>query len=447
MKAAHWIWRCLWPVWMAHAMAQPSRGMLQIGGVTVVYHRLPKKTVAVQVLFRGGGARYAPPGKEGIGLLALATLLRSGTRQLPRQQFYQEMARYDIRTRYYARYEYAGIEIQYFAKADRHPERFVADIFLAPHFDSAAFEEAKKDVLQLIEQRREDLQVRSMERMSAEIAREWGMEYRSPYGTEASIRSITLDEVRHYYQQRMQRPEEVVVSIVGGFDPARMWRWLEAILQNAPRSASSLPVQEYPTEVWFHDTMLRVLPDDQSLPFLAVVWGGVGLEHWDYPALFLAFMALEDRFVLGKCGVQTTGVRYLRTDELSDVGFPLALMGLYIQSPYPLPAAAEMKKCIDEWRAEGISATELVSIQSLSLTQQGIDQWSSAGLAMVYAHYQLVHGDWQARDKMLGVVRSLSVEQVNSAIRRYLRGMRWYYVGDPVLVSDTAVFYSPPPEK
>ncbi len=440
-----------WVLGLAGVWAQlgpADRRLFTVNDVTVIHHYIPNGVVAVELVFRQSGTVYGPPGKEAIGILALATVLEGGTRTYPREKFQELLARRGVRMTYYATPEYVAVRWEYPADEQQFLVSVFTELFTRPLFDSLALEEAKRAVAARIRRRSEVADAVVADKVYAHVGRLIGYPYHPPYGTIEALPSFRLEEVRTYYFDRLLNASALVLAIVGERPYDQVKEWAQRVLPRIPKRRS-IPPPKVPLKPWlgFADNRLVRIPAALPHPTVVAVLGSASPVDSAAEALQMAINAFNDRIVLGKYILRHMQVDMLPDNDGPAYVFPHSLIGVQIECSSPEYGARKVKQWLDEWYRDGISAIEVSSIQSLMATSHAVMWWSNANLAHFYAHYHVIYGDWLAKEKALRRVKLLTAAEINRTVRRRLQGIRWIYLGPDGLLEDTTVFYRPLGEK
>ncbi len=431
--------------WAQESRIDTSRHFLRINGSEIIHHYIPNGMVAAELLFRRSGSVYAPPGKEALSILALATIFEAASRRLTPNRLYEALARHGVTISYFATPEYVGVRWSYPKESQEFLVELFTELFVHPTFDSQAFANAKWEIASRIHQRNEEIDVQLMEQVYRKMASLFDYPYRSPYGRLSALDSLTLDEVRQHYYTRLLNASAIVLAIVGDRPYIEVKKWANRVLPRIPRRVA-LPPKANSMEwaIWLDHSRLYRFPVELSPSMLYVTMGVMAPFHPDYTPLMLAYTAFYDRIELGKYSLDYLTVRPLPSSEEEDgMQFPYDVLGFRLHSPLPEMGGKQFFDLLVSWQRNGISEVEVASARSLLLTLSAAEHWSNANLAHSYAHYQVLWDDWRIPEKFLQRLRLISAVEVNKVIRRRLKGIWWFYFGSEGLLQDTSVFYFP----
>ena len=259
-------------------------------GVTawlVESHSLPM--VSVEVAFKAGAA-YDPRGKRGVAGL-MAGLLSEGAGGFNSQDFQEQVE--GLGMRLHTGTGLLGVNIG----MDALPE-VIDDAF---HLFSLAIQEPEftekdftrlKDAALAVRGRVEESPKRLALEAFANLVYGRHHAYASPVpGTEATLKNITLKDVRRQHKKMFTR-RNMVISVVGAITPQRLKALLEKHFKNLPQG-KALPVIQAPTM-----QPAAVYKKVKDIPQTTIVMGHKGLnrEDEDY------FAALFANHILGGGG-------------------------------------------------------------------------------------------------------------------------------------------------
>jgi zinc protease len=195
-------------------------------------------TVAFSVSF-GAGSRHDPPGKEGLAYLAGLMLAEAGTKHRRYEEILEAL--YPLASDYGVRIDKERTTLTgrtHRDNVDRYVPLFT-EAYLAPAYDARDFERLKSDAINEIEN---TLRYASDEELGKAALHAFVFEGTSyahpPEGTASGLRSVTLDDVREFHRVHFTA-ENVVIGLGGGFDDA-LARRLTATKQALPAAASTV---------------------------------------------------------------------------------------------------------------------------------------------------------------------------------------------------------------
>ena len=256
------------------------------GADTVEMHIEADPSVSMAVWFDAGSADD-PPGKEGLAYVTGQLLSDGGTTELSYQEILDEL--YPMAAGYSVRVDKEMTTLSgrvHEDNLDAYLDLFIA-AFVEPAFDDADFERIRTDAINSIEKTLryasdEELGKSALERLVFE-----GTAYSHPVtGTVAGLRSLTVDDVKGFYRDRLGA-NGAGLAIGGGYpDEAR--RKLESAIAKLPAGGAAPEAKSIaPKAVEGRRVLLVDKPGaDASISFGHPI--SVRRGDRDYYALFIA---------------------------------------------------------------------------------------------------------------------------------------------------------------
>ena len=90
-----------------------------------------------------------------------------------------------------------------------------------------------------------------------------------------------------------------------------------------------------------------------------------------------------------------------------------------------------MRSAIKELQVGLLDADGLKRLEQQFLTEYFLDNETNGAQADFLARSQLYRGDYHAADRFVDELRSVTPEAVRRVAGRYMKGIRFAYVGDP----------------
>ncbi len=225
------------PIQFQPPVAKDYRVVLGNGMVVYIAEDRALPLVNVGITVRTG-SWLEPAGKEGLAALTGSLMRRGGTKSLTAEQL-------DERLDFLAAQVGADIgatagSASLNCLADNLDESLAlfVEVLKQPRFQEDRLTLAKEQALQEMKKRNDE---------SAEIeSREWGMLLYGPefflnhYSTEASVRSITRDDMVGFHQKYFY-PANMIAAVSGAFSRPEMLRRLESAFSGWPSSKTEVP--------------------------------------------------------------------------------------------------------------------------------------------------------------------------------------------------------------
>ncbi|MGH7633659.1 MAG: M16 family metallopeptidase, partial [Gemmatimonadaceae bacterium] len=296
--------------------------------------------------------------------------------------------------------------------------------------DSTAVELVRSQVLSAVEQRRDspDDYVEYLADSVAYAGHPYALE---PAGTELSIARITPAELRRYRATQLVTSRMLLV-VVGNVDRASVERLVSRTIGQLPRGNYAwMPPPALGDRPPTADLVERELPTNYILGYFT----GPAAAEPDYQALRVACAVLGGRMF--------TEIRSRRNltyaVEAPFVERDISAGGLYVTTVYPDSVLDLMHGEIADLQSGLIDPDNLRVVVSQFITEYFLNTETNAEQANFLARAQLYQGDWHAADRFEAELRTVTPQEVRAAARRYMRNIRFAYIGDTSKVSRSLI--------
>lgn len=240
--------------------------------------------------FRGGSA-LDPKGKEGLAEMT-SSLLDEGAGKLDSQAFQGELENNSIDLRFGADPDAFSGSI----RALKEYQDMAADLLrlalTEPRFDAAPVERVRGQFLSRVRRRgeRPGYAARRAWRRAVFRNHPYGREHT---GTEASLKSITVADMRAFLKSRLAR-DVLVVGAVGDIDEKTFGKLMDRAFSALPAKAARAKVAEAKIS-----GAGRVIVTERDIPQSVVVFGQKGIKRKD-PDFYAAYVV---NYILGGDGM------------------------------------------------------------------------------------------------------------------------------------------------
>ncbi len=434
-------------------------------GVDMIRYPVPDDaTVSFTVWFKVG-SQNDPPGKEGLAALTGDMVSDGATANNTYEQILEKL--YPLASGYGVRVDKEMTTVQGRTHVDNVDHYFplFSDAFAAPAFTEEDFERLRSDQLNYLEK---TLRYSSDEDLGKAALVSFifdGTTYENPTeGTVQGLESITLDDVKAFYQQHYTQAN-AMLAIGGGFDAALEAKF-QATLGQLPAGETTTSPAINPAAIDGRKVLLVDKPDaDASISFGFPINAPRGSR--DYYALWIANSWLGEHrnssSHLYQVIRETRGMNY--GDYSYIEAFPQGG-----QRQMPPPNVARQHQLFQIWirtlpNEEALFATRAALRELTHLVQQGMSEEAFALTRSFLRNYHLHFAEttqdrlgYAVDDRFYGIggeghlaqfgemLESITREEVNAALERHLQleNIKFAIVtGDAeglreVMVNDTA---------
>ncbi|MBA3578630.1 MAG: insulinase family protein [Gemmatimonadaceae bacterium] len=409
------------------AAAQPpsddNTAAFDVDGIRVILRKTDNNIVAAN-LYLLGGARQLTPQNAGIELMLLDASER-GTRNYSKESLRRKMSRLGTGVVIDAEKDWTMFGIRSTTEVFDSTWAIFADRLMYPLLQPAELDIVRGQFLSAVSQRRDDPD--ALARYLADSIAFAGHAYAVPVGgTQASITQLTPSTLRDYQRSQMVKSRMLLV-VVGDVERSK----LESLIRG---SLAQLPAGSYrwtlPAAAPRGSSM--VVFEQRPLPTNYVVgyYAGPLANERDLQALRIATSVLTGRMF---ADIRT------RRNLTYDVHAPFvenaaALGGLYVTTVSPAVTVGLMREHVTELQRELIDAEGLKRLSAQFVTEYLLDNETNAAQADFLARAELFRGDYRVAERFVDELRQVTPQEVRAVAQKYMKGMRFAYVGDSTQV-------------
>jgi zinc protease len=392
-----------------------------VAGVDVI-HRRTNNNLVVANLYLLGGVTLATDRTAGLEPMLLEVTER-GTRKYPAERLRRAMARTGSEIGTVPQEDWTVFALR--TTTDRLDSAWsiYADRLLHPTLDEAGFAFVRENRVAALRQR-QDSPDALLEYLADSVAFAGHPYGRSPVGTEESLSTITLQDLREFHRTQMVKSRMLLV-VVGDVSRAR----LEQMVRT---SLGTLPAGDY---AWRMPDAGGARPgasvhlEPRRLPtnYILGWWTGPPAGHADVPALRVASAILSGRLFAEIRSRRN--LTYAVEARFRDRG--LTSGGLYVTTTRPDTTLAIMRTEIRNLQMFTLPTEYLGPLIQQFLTEYFLDNETSGKQADFLARAALYQGDHRAAERCVDDLRNVTGDEVRRVAERYMTKIRFAYIGDP----------------
>lgn len=391
-----------------------------VDGVKVVLRNNPANNVVVANLYLLGGPRLAGE-KAGIEPVLL-DISERGTLRYPKAVLRKKMANLGSEIVVRPTVEWTMFGIRTSSEVFDSTWSIFADRVMNPTIAASEVEIVKAQYRLALTQQNDNPDALAS-RLADSIAFA-GHPYAMPLaGTVESLAGINVSALKAFHQTQMVKSRMLLV-VVGNVDSAHVARLVRSTLARLPAGTYKWePPAVLPSGAPNVVIVQRPLPTNYLLGY----YSGPPATSPDYQALRIATAVLTGRLF-----------SEIRTREnlTYDVHAPfldraVSAGGLYISTVSPDRSLQLMRAAIDELQRETLDAGGLDRLAQQFVTEYFMDNETNAAQADFLARAQLYRGDYRLAERFMDEVLSVTPADVQRVARKYMKGFRFAYVGDP----------------
>jgi zinc protease len=393
----------------------------EVAGIPVILRRVPANNVVAANLYLLGGTRQLTPETQGIELLLLEASER-GTAKYPKEALRRRMAQLGSAIGVSPGLDWTAIGLRSTVAGFDSTWAILADRLVAPRLDPAEVAQVQEVLVTAVRQRRDSPDA-LLEHLADSIAFVGHPYALDPVGTEASLAALTVDALKRYHAEQVVTSRMLLV-VVGNVSRARVERLVRTTLGRLPRGGHAWSLPEPPAALpGAYVIEARTLPTN----YLQGWFHGPRADTREYTALRLACAILSGRLF--------TEVRSRRNLSYS-VNAPFeerafATGGLYVTTTQPDDVLLVMQQQLAALKDGRITDEGLERLVQQFIVTYFLDNETNADQANMLARAALYRGDFRAAARFVDELRSITPTEIRDAARRYMKDVRWAYVGDP----------------
>lgn len=403
---------------MALASATTS---FDVAGVHVILRQNDANNVVAANLYLLGGARQITDANAGIEPILLEVSER-GTAKYPRNAIRRAMARLGSEIVVAPNSDWTMFGIRSSTEVFDSTWAIFADRVMRPMLNKNDVGLVKAQYLSGIRQRRDDPD--ALADYLADSITFVGHPYAvSVLGNEKSIQGLDSATLREYQRTQFVTSRMLLV-VVGNIDRPHIERLVTETIGQLPRGSYKwTPPPRIPEASTALVVERRQLPTNYILGY----YSGPLASGADYQALRVATSVLTGRMFAEIRTRQnlTYDVHAPFVDHAATAG------GLYVSTVAPDTTLKLMRAAIVDLQQGMLDPVGLRQLEDQFITEYFLDNETNAAQADFLARSQLYQGDYREADRFVAQLKSVTPEAVQRVARRYMKGFRFAYVGDP----------------
>lgn len=403
---------------MALASATTS---FDVAGVHVILRQNDANNVVAANLYLLGGARQITDANAGIEPILLEVSER-GTAKYPRNAIRRAMARLGSEIVVAPNSDWTMFGIRSSTEVFDSTWAIFADRVMRPTLNKTDVGLVKAQYLSGIRQRRDDPD--ALADYLADSITFVGHPYSvSVVGNEKSIQALDSAALKEYQRTQFVTSRMLLV-VVGNIDRPHIERLVTETIGQLPRGSYKwTPPPRIPEASTALVVERRQLPTNYILGY----YSGPLANGADYQALRVATSVLTGRMFAEIRTRQnlTYDVHAPFVDRAATAG------GLYVSTVAPDTTLKLMRAAIVDLQQGMLDPVGLRQLEDQFITEYFLDNETNAAQADFLARSQLYQGDYREADRFVSQLKSVTPEAVQRVARRYMKGFRFAYVGDP----------------
>jgi len=413
----------------ASAQTDTATTRFDVNGLQVIVRRNTANDVVAANVYLLGGTQQLTPAIQGIEDFLLQASER-GTKNFPRETVRQQLSRLGSTIVIRPSEDWTLIGFTTTRAVFDSTWAILADRLMAPTLDSNEVELVRARMISAVRdaETSPDPLVSRLADSLAYVGHPYGF---APDGTESSLRSIRLSDLRNYQATQMVTSRMLVV-VVGNIERSRIEQLVQNTLAHLPRGNYTWTPPHAPAKL---GRALVVREAQLPTNYIRGYYAGPAANDPDYQALHVATAVLSGRFF--------TEIRSRRNLSYEvDAPFierAIASGGVYVTTVDPNTTLQLMRAEIDRLQRELIDPRGLERLVQQFITDYFLKNETNGDQATFLARAQIYQGDYRAASRFVDDLRRVRPEDVRRVARQYMHDFRFVYLGKPDLLSPALV--------
>lgn len=417
---------------IAPIVSEASEGLtagamaFDVDGVAVLLKRTPGNPIVSTSVVIAGGVHDDRPEEAGLERLTLSVLEHGGPADRTKTEYAAALDAMGSIIGAGAGYDFASASCSAVLPALDETWALFAATLRTPAFREADLERMREQQLLGLQTRMD-----SPDSALGELLKDAyfaGHPYaQRPEGTETSVAGFTTEDLAAMHARLMTR-DRLRVIVVGDVAPERVADWVRATFSDLPAQGDA-PVPTSASTPFASGDRTPIVEQREGLPttYLLGYFDAPSPADPDFAALQLGLEILSDRLFEE---VRTRrNLTYAVASGIASRGSNTGY--LYVTATDPETTVAVMLDTVAGMTIDGgIEAGDLHDQIEMYLTRYWMGLQQNGSQASTLAQWWMIGGGWLEADAHADRLRALTPEDVQAAMQRYVRDIRWAMVGD-----------------
>ncbi len=404
------------------ALAQKADAFeMNVNGVKVIVQPSGNQILEIQTIIKGGVQNYAFE-KQGIESLAMTALTECGNKSDNKNSFKDKLDKVSAKVYASASKNYSTISMNCISKDFENVWPLYANAITTPTFETKEFDRIKQDAINGL-RAQESQPDYAIGNMATQIAFAGKNNAKRPEGTVATLSKITAEDAKNYYTSVCTKSRMLIV-VVGEIDKVLLEQKISTMLSSIPEGNPFLLKKE--TIAPLKNTF-SAEKKDLATNYIQGIASAPTPGSVDFNAFNLAMRIFSQRHFLE---IRTkNGLSYAPGSWFDGGASPSANISVSTTEPNKYITIA--KALIAKTKKEGFTDDELKNMKTQYLTSFFYRQETNNAQANSLAANEILHNNWKRALTLSNDVKSVSVEEINAAFKKYMSNIVWAYQGNP----------------
>lgn len=386
--------------------------------IRTILKPVENEMVSVQLFISGGTSGYTIA-KEGIEAVAIVWMLNGGTKNMTPEQVQTKMELLGISITYKLTPDYSVISMNCLRKQFDDCWQLFSDLIARSAFTPEVFQTSKDNVTSASESQNAFDILEGIALSYSFVGKQYD---RDPMGSSGTIGKLTADEVKKYYASMMVRRRMTVV-VCGNFSAEDLSQHIRigfkgVIVGNGVATNFG--------GVDFNGSTFKFVSENENnqnriLGIAAAPDAGTA----DEAALTIALAVLNSRI-----HTEVEEKRNLTADcQFRIAGYRQNFCMLSLTSITPDKTIQAIIDELKKARKLGFTADELQQAKDQYISNYYLTHESNEAIAKSIGQSEM-NDAWEDSENLYATINNLLLTDVNSSLRKYIKGFRFYYSGN-----------------
>ena len=400
---------------------------MDVNGVKVIVQPSGNEIVVIQTIIKGGVQNYAA-NKAGIESLAMSALTECGTMNDDKNNFKNKLDKVSAQLYGSSGMDFSTLTMNCIKSDFEAVWPLYVDALESPRFDNKEFERIKQDAINGIRSN-ESNPDNSIDKLSRHTAFAGKNYAKDPEGTVETVTKLTAADTKKYYQSILTRSRMVIV-VVGDIEKSAIEEKIKGLLAKIPVGAPFVTKREsYTPPV----NTFKPEQRENATNYIQGITGGPLQGNPDFNAYMLGMRIFSARTFIE---IRTkNGLSYAPYTFFSRGLTPYS--AIFVSTTDPDKYIAVQRQLIDKIKKDGFTEEELKNMKTQYLSALYSQQETNDAQASAFATNEVIYGNWKRAVELKDDIKKVTLDQMNTAFKKYMTNITWSYQGDPKKVTPT----------
>jgi len=400
-----------------------------VGGIKVIFKPSQKKIINVRIYYRGGTANF-PASKAGIENFALVGTIQCGTKKYNANALRDTSDKYGIFLSGMSGLDYGFIQLNCITKYFDKGWDMFADAVTAPVYQPDEVALLRNKIIA------NNRSVNStpaviVSKQAAYTGFKGTLHAFDPYGTDETLNDITDTDLKNYYYNTLFNKDRMFIVVVGNITKDELTEKILTSFSNIPSKPYNTPNYEQP------ELATDKLIQTQSavpLNYVSAIGNSPLSKSPDFIPFRLGIAALGGTLYYDLMAKNQLVNNFNITCLITQMPFT----NLTFSSKTPKETIEHIIADMRQIRTQGVNDDWLMRIKNGFVISNFMSQQNAAAVTDNLGTAEINSG-WQYADDYPQLIYMTTVEQVNTALNKYLTGLTWSYLGNTDAIKDYTI--------